>query len=74
MLILKHGCLFQRGRMISVSCETEKPERDLNVPHNFQTEILPFSVMHSTSQITSELMVRKHFFFQNIIKFMILFI
>ncbi|XP_076178787.1 fas-binding factor 1 twitchy isoform X2 [Ptiloglossa arizonensis] len=45
-----------QGRMISVSCETEKPERDLNVPHNFQTEILPFSVMHSTSQITSELM------------------
>ncbi|XP_076630997.1 fas-binding factor 1 twitchy isoform X2 [Colletes latitarsis] len=43
--------------MISVSCETEKPERDINVPHNFQNGVLPFSVMHSTSKITSELMI-----------------
>ncbi|XP_043256282.1 centrosomal protein of 83 kDa isoform X2 [Colletes gigas] len=43
--------------MISASCETEKPERDINVPHNFHSGVLPFSVMHSTSKITSELMI-----------------
>ncbi|XP_076652658.1 fas-binding factor 1 twitchy [Halictus rubicundus] len=45
-----------KGQMISVSCETEKPERDTNVSHSFSHEMLPFSVIPSTSQITSELM------------------
>ncbi|XP_076382404.1 fas-binding factor 1 twitchy isoform X2 [Megalopta genalis] len=45
-----------KGQMISVSCETEKPERDTNVSHSFNNELLPSSVVPSTSQITTELM------------------
>ncbi|XP_076297978.1 fas-binding factor 1 twitchy isoform X2 [Lasioglossum baleicum] len=45
-----------KGQMISLSCESEKPERDTNVSHSFSHEMLPFSVIPSTSQITSELM------------------
>ncbi|XP_076220732.1 fas-binding factor 1 twitchy isoform X2 [Nomia melanderi] len=45
-----------KGQMISVSCETEKPERDINVSRNVYNKILPLSVMHSSSQVTSELM------------------
>ncbi|XP_076245959.1 fas-binding factor 1 twitchy [Calliopsis andreniformis] len=45
-----------KGRTISLMCETEKPERDINIPHNFHSQTLPFSIMHSSSQTTSELM------------------
>ena len=46
---------LQRERTISLTCETEKPERDVNIPRDFRNEILPFPIMHSTSQITPEL-------------------
>ncbi|XP_054005284.1 calponin homology domain-containing protein DDB_G0272472-like isoform X2 [Hylaeus anthracinus] len=45
-----------KGKMISVSCETEKPERDISTPCHFRNEMLPFPITHSTSLITSELM------------------
>lgn len=44
-----------KGRATSVTSETEKPERDINIQHDFHNEALPFSIMHSAYQ-TSELM------------------
>ena len=43
-----------KERTMSLTCETEKPERDMNIPRHFRNEILPFPIMHSTSQITPE--------------------
>ncbi|XP_078044064.1 fas-binding factor 1 twitchy isoform X1 [Augochlora pura] len=47
-----------KGHMLSVSCETEKPERDTNMSHSFNNELLPSSgsVIPSTPQIMPELM------------------
>ncbi|KZC04219.1 hypothetical protein WN55_02108 [Dufourea novaeangliae] len=52
----QHKEKLDLGQMISVSCETEKPERDVNVSYNFQNKMFPFSVTQSTSQMTSDFM------------------
>lgn len=65
MIIIKYEYLLERGRAISVTSETEKPERDINIQHDFHNEALPFSIMHSAYQ-TSELMVRKQLSLKNI--------
>ncbi|XP_017765415.1 PREDICTED: synaptonemal complex protein ZEP1 [Eufriesea mexicana] len=45
-----------KGRMNLSVYENEKPEKDINMSHNFQNDIISFSEMQSKSEIPTEFM------------------